>query len=120
VLASGTYTPTLTLGLNLMASTPSPCQWMRVGNVVTVSGLVTIDPASASIFSSLYISLPVASNFTANDQCAGAGSGLGFIAAGLPCAGILADTAGDRAEFVVVPPTAVNHSYAFTFTYQIL
>src|SRR5438552_1367658 len=37
---SGSYTPRLTNVANLSASTAYTCQWMRVGNTVTVSGKV--------------------------------------------------------------------------------
>lgn len=46
-IGSGTYTPTITNGNNITSATPTTFQWMRVGRVVTVSGVFTIDPAAA-------------------------------------------------------------------------
>lgn len=56
---SGTYTPTVANQSNITAVTPQPAMWSRVGNVVTVSGEVAIQPASAAsaVFS---LSLPYA------------------------------------------------------------
>src|SRR5690606_32796918 len=69
---SGTYTPTLTDSVNVTTSTAYACQYMRVGNVVTVSGKVdvtaTTDGGTETI---LAISLPIASAFTQDYQAAG-------------------------------------------------
>src|SRR3990167_10996405 len=73
VLAN-TYTPTLTNVFNVAASTAYACQYMRVGNVVTVSGQVDIDPTAASTYTELDISLPIASAFTATNQLGGVGT----------------------------------------------
>lgn len=72
-IASGTYTPTVTNILNVSSSTTYVCQWMRVGNVVTVSGKVNITP-SASDLTGFYLSVPIASTLSANNQCGGVGS----------------------------------------------
>jgi hypothetical protein len=69
-LLSGTYTPTLTNTTNVAASTAFTCQYMRVGNVVTVSGRVSIDPTSTGN-TKLEMSLPIASNFAAIEQAGG-------------------------------------------------
>jgi hypothetical protein len=69
---SGTYTPTLTNTTNVSSSTANVCQYMRVGNVLTVSGSVFITPVSAA-FVEFRVSLPVASSFTASSQLAGTG-----------------------------------------------
>src|SRR3989304_10106925 len=59
--SSGTYTPTLTNGTNVAASTAFECQWMRIGSVVCVRGKFNLDPTSANTTTILGISLPVAS-----------------------------------------------------------
>lgn len=65
VLAWGSYTPTLTNQTNLTASSiPSPWSWMRVGNIVLVSGRVDITATvGAGTFTELRASLPVDSIF---------------------------------------------------------
>lgn len=119
--ASGTYTPTLTNVSNVAASTAFPCQWLRVGNVVTVSGIVQIDPTSASTLVALGVSLPIASNFTNIEDCAGTTTRdstgnnpkiPGFVSA---------DVTNDRAQFNYVPDTdATNLTVYFHFTYEVL
>lgn len=117
VIKSGTYTPTLTNVTNIAASTAAVCQWMRVGDVVTVSGSVDIDPTAAGDCT-LRMSLPVASNFTATSQAGGAFS---TRAAGQKDTGsIAANVANDSAEFFFNAANIANAIYQFTFTYQVL
>src|SRR6185369_11101538 len=71
-IASGTYTPTLTNGTNVAASTARKCQWIRVGNVVLVSGQLDVDTTSTGA-SELGISLPIASNLATAFDLAGSG-----------------------------------------------
>lgn len=115
---SGTYTPTLTGVANVGASTAYVCQYLRVGNVVTVSGKVDVDPTlGISTTTQLGITLPIASNFGALEQCAGTASSP---AIATQQGGIYADAANDRAQldFKAIDPN--NNSWYFTFTYQII
>ena len=75
-LGAGSYTPTLTGVTNVAASTAYACQWMRVRDVVTVSGKVDVDPTVVGS-TKLGISLPIASNLSAAEQCAGVGASRG-------------------------------------------
>lgn len=114
---SGTYTPTLTNSANLSASTARLCTFNRVGNSVTVSGQVDIDPTTTATLTTLGISLPVASNFTTAFQAGGSGAAIGVADA---AAGIQSDATNDRATFQYVCTDVTNHTMTFTFTYQIL
>lgn len=117
-LNHGTYTPTLTNVTNITASTAYVSQWMRVGNIVTVSGRVDIDPnLGGSTASELGVSLPIASNFTgANlNQCNGT-----FVSNATGQAGaIFSDATNDRAQFLFLATNTANASFSFTFTYVI-
>lgn len=114
--ASGTYTPTLTNSTNVTASTAYQCQYIRVGNVVHVSGKVDIDPTSATTLTVLEISLPIASAVPNDFELAGTGSGNALDLNGL----IKANTTNDTAEINFTPTTTVsNQSWFFTFTYLI-
>lgn len=115
-VAPGTYTPTLTAVTNVAASTAHSCQYLRVGPTVTVSGLVEVDPTGAGSVE-LGISLPVASNFTAAEQCAGVAASPAV--AGLSAA-ILADATTDRASLQWVAVDTANRTFAFTFMYRVL
>ena len=129
-LVSGLYTPTLTNVANISANTAYECQYIRVGSIVTVSGKLDVDPTSSNTITQLGISLPVASNLGAAEDCAGTGacptiSGQAYA--------ILGDATNNRAELqwltninMVISETApspmntANQSVYFTFTYTII
>lgn len=111
------YTPTLTNVANLTASTPYACSWFRVGNMVTVSGKADVDPTLTATATQLGISLPVASNFAAQEDCAGTAFASGIASQG---AAIRADAANDRAEMVWISTDVTNQPMYFIFTYEIL
>lgn len=114
----GTWTPTLTNGANVAASTAFVCQYIRAGSVVTCSGVVNIDPTSASVSTVLGISLPFASDFTAVEQCGGVAA-CGSVAS--YSAVISADTTNNRANLRFINGTDVaNNTWGFTFTYLIV
>jgi hypothetical protein len=114
---SGSYTPTLTNVTNVAASTAYLCQYMRVGNVITVSGRVAIDPTSASVLTELRMTLPVATTFNAQQRCGGTfargGTGTGN------CGAISADTTNNIALFAYTPSSNANFDHWFSFTYTL-
>lgn len=117
---SGTYTPTLTGVTNIDATTARICQYMRVGNIVTVSGGFSIDCTTGSVASEIGISLPVASNFANEWECGGHG---GLVTpSGTQYAGgqISADAVNDRAKFKWTSSLDTNLGYVFSFTYQVI
>jgi hypothetical protein len=74
VTASGTYTPTATAVTNVAAITVNGTfQYMRVGDVVTVSGSLDIDPTAVGT-TTLRFTLPVASGFATAYQLGGTGA----------------------------------------------
>jgi hypothetical protein len=117
-VSSGTYTPSLTNTTNIAASTPFTSQYMRVGNVVTVSGRLNIDPTTSGAACELGISLPIASDITATTQCGGTGS-VSTTTTEVSTGGILGDTTNNRATFRFVAGGTAARDYAFTFTYLV-
>lgn len=115
-LASTTYTPTLTNVANLDGSTAYECQYIRVGNVITVSGKVDVNPTAAAS-TQLGISLPVASNIGATEDCAGAAFSPAIAGQG---AAILGDASNNRAQMEWIAVDTTNQSMYFTFTYQVI
>ena len=114
---SGTYTPTLTNSSNIDASTAFLCQYMRVGNVVTVSGQVNIDFTSAATYTSLGMTLPIASDFANASELGGvASSGVATV----NTLGILADVTNNRAQFDGCSAATVNTAMRFSFTYLVV
>jgi hypothetical protein len=69
-LASGTWTPTCTLGSNAEACTGVAGIYLRVGSVVSWSARFNADSTGSSTFA-VSISLPVASNFSNTTQAIG-------------------------------------------------
>jgi hypothetical protein len=66
-IKSGTYTPTLTNYYNISSSSfdaYTSTKYVRIGNNVTVTGLVNITPTTAASYVILYLSLPIASTNT--------------------------------------------------------
>jgi len=116
-LASGVYTPTLTDVANISASTAFQCQYLRVGSVVHVSGKVSVDPVANTTSTQLGISLPIASNIGANEDCCGTAFATGVGGEG---GAILGDTANDRAQLQFVSMDVIAQPMYFTFTYRIL
>lgn len=111
---SGTYTPTASATSNLDSTSPAQFQYTRVGNVVTVSGVVVLDAtAAASTFFEL--SLPIASNLTSTSNLAG-GGGLNSTT-GSPGLFIRGVVANDTAQVLYVSPITTSTEASVTFTY---
>lgn len=113
---SGTYTPTLTNVANLDGSTAYACQYMRVGNVVTVSGRFDVDITTISTLTQIDISLPIASAITAANQAGGTASTVSSVA---DHAGIMADATNDRVSVIWNTTSASAFSMFFSFTYLV-
>ena len=116
-IAAGTYTPTLTNVANLGASTAYVCLYSRVGTVVTVSGVVDIDPTLITTITQLGISLPVASAFANTTDCSGTACAVAIAA---ESGSVIADTTNDRANLHIIVASIANHAVTFTFQYRIL
>jgi len=114
-LTSGTYTPSLTNTANIDSSTAFESQFMRVENVVTVSGQVLIDATTAGVSTRLGISLPVASTPAANQ--------LGGTAVFPDQIGRSASLLGDgtgKAELKYIAAGTNNRTWHYHFTYLIV
>lgn len=112
---SGTYTPTLTGVTNVAATTSAVCQYMRVGNVVTVSGAVQVDPTAAA-GTALRLSLPVASNLANARELAGTGT----FELNYEPVRITGDVANNEALLELLPINTANQILSFHFTYLIV
>jgi hypothetical protein len=119
MIAAGTYTPTLTNGTNVTSSTASSCQYMRVGNTVTVSGKINVTPTSTGA-TDLGISLPIASAIANDNECGGTGA----VGNTTDLFGsVRGDATNDRAELIFTigaTGTTSAQDWYFTFTYRII
>lgn len=113
---SGTYTPTLTGVANVASTTAFACQYMRVGDIVTVSGKITVDP-TASGLTRVRISIPIASNFSAEENAAGTGASSSNAG---ESGALKADSTNDAVEFRFTTSDTGPNSYMIHFTYQII
>ena len=116
-LTSGVYTPTLTNVANLDGSTAYECQYLQVGPTVFVSGRVDVDPTAPAAATQLGISLPIASNIGATEDCAGSAAASGIAG---QSAAVLGDAANNRAEMNWIAGDVTNQPMYFTFGYQVL
>lgn len=112
---SGTYTPTLSNTTNVSTSTASACQYMRVGNTVTVSGEVVL-AATATGNTVLGISLPIASNIGATRQL----GGTAVAQSTTQVATLYGDATNDRVTFRMQAAGTTALTYVFSFTYQVI
>lgn len=115
-IASGIYTPSLTNVSNLDGSTAYQCQYMRVGSVVTVSGKVDVNPTAAGS-TEVRLTLPIASNFGASEDCGGTAFAPGVAGQG---AALLADVVNNAARLLFVTSDTLNREMCFSFTYRII
>ena len=114
---SGTYTPTLTNVTNIDTTAAFVCQYMRVGNVVTVSGSFNANP-TATGDTEFQMSLPITSNFSSQ-------SNLGGVAQSTDSdndnsVSIYGSVANDRAIFRWSTNRTLIAGYSFTFTYRVI
>lgn len=114
--SSGTYTPTLSNTTNITASTAYQCQYLRVGDTVTVSGKVDVDPTAAGQVQ-LGITLPISSNIGAVEDLGGTASA---IAVAGQSAGIYGDATNNRATMEWIAVDLSNRAMFFTFSYQVI
>lgn len=111
--ASGVFTPSLTVGANVNRAGVSVCQFIRVGNIVTMSGELQIDAKGPGAIE-VGMSLPAAPRFTALGDAAGtAASGAGGMLR------LSADAAANRVKVSGVAGGKGNVGYSFVLTYKV-
>jgi hypothetical protein len=115
-LAAGTYTPTVTASTNVGTVSGRQGQYQRINNTVTVSGQAVAD-TSGSGTSAVFITLPVSSTLTTEQQCCGAGcwynssSGFGVVR-------IISGTS-NRAQLLWTAVAEEQQVVTFHFTYLV-
>ena len=113
-ICSGSYTPTCTLSTNAAACTVQVAKYTRLGNIVTVSSFVAIDPTTGGIATQIRLTVPILSNFTGDNDCNGSGSSSaseGTI--------IRSNSANDDCQFDLIPTSASNANYSYIYQYVI-
>jgi hypothetical protein len=113
-LLSGTYTPSISDTTNVAASTMFLAQYIRVGNVVSVSGRVNIDPTSATT-TNFSLTLPIASSFASTIELAGT-----MFANTSGAWTVFADASNDKAGFEYAAVGTANQAISYTYQYLII
>jgi len=122
-IASGTFTSIISNPSNLTSlSLIGPVSWMRVGNVVSVSGQVQFTVTSSSAASTFYMTLPIKSYFGTYDNSPlnGVGKIVGKSSGG-DVAAIRAENVyvRDVAEFLFNPSTTGYQVMCFSYQYSV-
>jgi hypothetical protein len=114
---SGVYTPNATGNTNVGLLSTAECQFLRVGDSVTVSGMFGITPSGPNALTIVNIPLPISSNLTGAQNCAGTA-----YAIDAPDFGgvIYGDTTNDCALLAFTTAAATARIWAFHFTYRLL
>ena len=115
--SSGTYTPTLTNGTNVAASVAQNCHWWRVGNEISVTGIMTATATLTATTTVIDISLPVASGMAATTDLSGlmTSSAIAGLSGGIE-GNLTSDIA--RLTYTAVGTGSDKLFFHFTYTFQ--
>lgn len=117
---SGTYTPTITNGANVSANTPHITRYTRVGNIVTVSGIVDLTVTAPATYSAVNISLPIASNLGTGYDLSGVGNVLALSSGAITECTVVGNSTSDVGALTFTSGAGTNPSISFTFSYQVI
>lgn len=115
-LAAGTFTTTVTASTNVNSASARQGQYQRVNNTVTVSGQIIANTGSSG-YSAVFVTLPVASTLTTEQQCCGAGSWYDA-SSNIGVVRIISGTS-NRAELVWIAVGEEEQIVTFHFTYLV-
>lgn len=115
---SGRYVPALSGAVNLTSYTvdSDACMYTRIGNMVTVTGKVTLVPASNGLMT-LDFSIPIPSFFDASNNLAGVATAT---TVGTMSGAFFGNGATDTARMQLVATSTASQSVRFSFTYEVL
>lgn len=114
---NGTYTPTITNGANVAASTAFTCNWSRIGKMVIVSGLFNVDPTAATTATDLELTLPIDREVGSISYIGGAGAS--YVTTTTDVWRVY--TSGlTKVIFRGYPTSASNQSVTFMFQYNLI
>jgi len=120
-VCSGTYSPTPTNLSNIDSFSAFDCQWMRVGDVVTVSCGGTMNMTAQGRID-FQTPLPIATDLTSSNHLAGGGicstTRLGS-GAGAAAGGVFANTGNDTASFAGYSHATANEDCFWSYTYRL-
>jgi hypothetical protein len=111
---SGEYTPIVGATSNVTTAEVQNALWSRVGNIVTVSGHIGIDPIAPATLTQINLSLPIVSNLVnfslAGTMTSGTAAGMGGY--------ILAD--GTQSLMRFISSDISQQGWCYTYQYKII
>lgn len=120
-IASGTYTPTSTNIANVSSSTPGVAQYIRVGNVVTVSGAINATVTTTGLITRIELTLPIGSALVNDHEVAGiVQSGAGPPVTDIKGGHVEAEVTSNNAELIFGAGDTGAAEYFYTYTYVVL
>lgn len=117
VNASGVFPLVPVIVSNLDTVTGFQCQYLRLGNTITVSGKIEVNPTLTATVTQVDLNLPVASNFGAEEDCGGVAFARSVAGQG---AEIYAEITGNKARMQWTSTDVTNQPMSFTFTYRVI
>lgn len=116
VVASGTWTPTVTTISNASSASSSTSRYTRVGNIVTCSGPLNIAPSGAAVTVEVRLTLPIPTTFAGSARA----SGTWAFAGGLAWPGQISSVSGGAlVSCTYYAESAAAASGSFIFQYVI-
>lgn len=117
-IEEGTYTPTFTNTSNVSSfGTVNSASYMRVGDMVTVSGRVYVNPISANVNTQFRMTLPVSTTFSLFAELGGVLYSKNSQSLG---GAILADTTYEQARFQYINTSDIyGREFAFIYMYRL-
>lgn len=114
---SGTYSPSVTSATNLDATpTATTAFYTRVGDVVTVSGRVTVNPTTTLNVTNFELSLPISSNLANLEDL----TGQAVSAEVTETIEIYSEITNNTAEFNWIAVDVAESTYSYIFRYRVL
>ena len=115
-ISTGNFSPSVSGQSNIAAMTHFDMKYMRVGNMVTVSGNANVQASVANTQTVFELSLPIASDFTSSDD--GTGSG-GHLFQPISPVLISCSTANNTLQFIWNPTSTLNAQLNYVAMYEI-
>lgn len=116
IISTGTYTPVTASSTNVSVAVPYVATYLRIGNIVMVTGSVDITPiAGANTVTTLNLSLPIASNMTAGTDLNGSSGVFGNQRA---CA-VVADATNDKAQILFNSEVSIAVGFYYVYMYPV-
>jgi len=121
-LSSGLYVPSLTNTTNVSSSSipyDGNFQWIKVGSVVTVSGILNVTPTTSGLNTQLDIDLPVGTSIAAYGE-EGRLAGLGVMLLTLTSLAVKIYGVSNKARLEFLASDTSANDVAVSFTYRVV